>query len=241
MTPDSSRSCTPISIGASVPSPGCSLIGILAGKGDTTPSKETSGPIECQWKDCNIFVNNGEIMEHIRTCHVQSQKGKEKVVCLWTGCKVYNTPSSSKSWLDRHILFHSGDKPFRCIVAGCGARFTTQGGLERHVNSHFNAQEQSPNQKHSKHGREDTPTKLFKRKRLKQKRPAIKGKLLLMNVNIKALWTGLIDIYHIIFMVLKGHFMNIKVKVKENMLPGLTTMMMFIHLLMYMLILVWEG
>ncbi|XP_060579776.1 zinc finger protein AEBP2-like isoform X2 [Ruditapes philippinarum] len=176
VTPDSSRSCTPISIGASVPSPGCSLIGILAGKADTTPSKETSGPIECQWKDCNIFVNNGEIMEHIRTCHVQSQKGKEKVVCLWTGCKVYNTPSSSKSWLDRHILFHSGDKPFRCIVAGCGARFTTQGGLERHVNSHFNAQEQSPNQKHSKHGREDTPTKLFKRKRLKQKRPAIKVK-----------------------------------------------------------------
>lgn len=175
VTPDPSRSCTPVSIGGHIPSPVCSPVGSPLGKGDITPSKESPSLIECQWKDCVVSLNNGEIMDHIRAIHVQTQKEKEKVVCLWQGCKVYNKPASSKSWLDRHILTHSGDKPFRCIVAGCGVRFTTQGGLERHVNSHFNAQEQSPNQKHSKHGREDTPTKLFKRKRLKQKRNVIKG------------------------------------------------------------------
>ena len=34
-------------------------------------------------------------------------------VCLWKGCKVYNTPSTSHSWLQRHMLTHSGDKPFK--------------------------------------------------------------------------------------------------------------------------------
>lgn len=34
-------------------------------------------------------------------------------VCLWKGCKVYNTPSTSQSWLQRHMLTHSGDKPFK--------------------------------------------------------------------------------------------------------------------------------
>ena len=177
VTPDTSRSCTPVSVNATVPSPGWSPIGSPAIKGDVTPSKDTPAPVECQWKDCDtVVLDDGEIMDHIRVCHVSSQHGKEKVICLWKGCKVYNKPSSSKSWLDRHILTHSGDKPFRCIVDGCGIRFTSQGGLERHVNSHFNAQEQLPNQKHSKHGREDTPTKIFKRKRLKQKRRAVGGK-----------------------------------------------------------------
>ncbi|XP_052811102.1 zinc finger protein aebp2-like [Mya arenaria] len=174
VTPDPSRSSTPISLVA--PSPSCSSLGSPTGKGDATPTKETDGPIECQWKDCGNMFGGGEIMEHIRSCHVIAQKGREKFMCLWKGCKVYNKPSSSKCWLDRHILTHSGDKPFRCIVDRCGQRFTTQGGFERHVNSHFNAQEQSPNHKNPKHGREDTPTKLFKRKRLKTKRRAVKVK-----------------------------------------------------------------
>ena len=147
------------------------------GKGEPLASSESPALVKCQWKDCDITMDTDDIMEHIRTCHVQPQRKNETVVCLWAGCKVYDKKSSSKSFLDRHILSHSGDKPFRCIVEGCGARFTSQGGLERHVNSHFNAQEQSPNQKHSKHGREDTPTKLFKRKRLKQKRGIMKGKI----------------------------------------------------------------
>lgn len=37
-------------------------------------------------------------------------------VCLWKGCKVYNTPSTSQSWLQRHMLTHSGDKPFKVIT-----------------------------------------------------------------------------------------------------------------------------
>ena len=163
LTPDTSRSCTPVSCSVA-PSPG----------GKDTPCKDI--PTECQWKDCDKTLENQEIMDHIRMCHVLPQSKNETFVCLWKGCKVYDKSSCSKSWLDRHILSHSGDKPFRCIVAGCGARFTSQTGLERHVNSHFSAQEQhTPNQKSLK-GREDTPTKLLKRKRLKQKRKTTGGK-----------------------------------------------------------------
>ncbi|OXA36627.1 Zinc finger protein jing [Folsomia candida] len=72
------------------------------------------------------------------TVHVGSQsKGEVGFVCLWEGCKVFNRKSSSRSWLERHVLYHSGNKPFKCIFPGCGQSFGVQGALERHVNSHM--------------------------------------------------------------------------------------------------------
>jgi len=46
-------------------------------------------------------------------------------VCLWKGCKVYNTPSTSHSWLQRHMLTHSGDKPFKVTHTGLQTRNAT--------------------------------------------------------------------------------------------------------------------
>ncbi|CAG5102084.1 Similar to AAEL000263: Zinc finger protein jing homolog (Aedes aegypti) [Cotesia congregata] len=51
--------------------------------------------------------------------------------------------SCSRRWLERHVLSHGGNKPFRCIVDGCGNRFSSQIALERHVNNHFNQPETS--------------------------------------------------------------------------------------------------
>jgi hypothetical protein len=39
---------------------------------------------------------------------------------------VYARTSCSRSWLERHVLSHGGNKPFRCIVDGCGQRFSSQ-------------------------------------------------------------------------------------------------------------------
>ncbi|CAG2112270.1 unnamed protein product [Medioppia subpectinata] len=62
----------------------------------------------------------------------------QQYVCLWEGCKVYGKGSLSRNWLERHVLEqHSGPRPFKCIVEGCGHRFKQQSMLERHVNSHF--------------------------------------------------------------------------------------------------------
>ncbi|XP_075996800.1 zinc finger protein AEBP2-like isoform X2 [Genypterus blacodes] len=125
----------------------------------------------CCWDRCpECFKSSPDLAEHIRGLHVDGQKGGV-FVCLWKGCKVYNTPSTSQSWLQRHMLTHSGDKPFKCVVGGCTASFASQGGLARHVPSHFSQQSSSKMSSQAKL-KEESPSKagLNKRKKLKNKR-----------------------------------------------------------------------
>ncbi|XP_029969130.1 zinc finger protein AEBP2 [Salarias fasciatus] len=123
----------------------------------------------CCWDHCLLlFPSSPDLAEHIRTTHVDGQRGGV-FVCLWKGCKVYNTPSTSQSWLQRHMLTHSGDKPFKCVVGGCNATFASQGGLARHVPTHFSSQ----GSKLANQGRvkEESPSKagLSKRRKMKNK------------------------------------------------------------------------
>ncbi|CAL8324113.1 unnamed protein product [Lota lota] len=125
----------------------------------------------CCWDHCHLQnPSSPDLAEHIRATHVDGQRGGV-FVCLWKGCKVYNTPSTSHSWLQRHMLTHSGDKPFKCVVGGCNATFASQGGLARHVPTHFSSQGSS---RLGGHGRlkEESPSKagLNKRRKLKSKR-----------------------------------------------------------------------
>lgn len=136
---------------------------------DYNCNKETV--THCKWKNCDIVLDPDLLMAHIREKHVESQEGSEAYVCYWDGCKVYAKRSCSMSWLERHILTHSGDKPFKCIVDGCDMRFPSHHGLERHVNSHFNTQQ--PAAPKPAKLREDTPTKLWKKKKMKRKRPQL--------------------------------------------------------------------
>uniref|UniRef100_A0A3Q1J015 C2H2-type domain-containing protein n=1 Tax=Anabas testudineus TaxID=64144 RepID=A0A3Q1J015_ANATE len=138
-------------------------------------SASSSGPktvaYACCWDLCpQCFNSSPDLAEHIRGIHVDGQRGGV-FVCLWKGCKVYNTPSTSQSWLQRHMLTHSGDKPFKCVVGGCNASFASQGGLARHVPSHFSQQSCSKMSSQAKL-KEDSPSKagLNKRKKLKNKR-----------------------------------------------------------------------
>ncbi|KAM9845551.1 zinc finger protein aebp2-like [Aulostomus maculatus] len=122
----------------------------------------------CCWDQCLLqFPSSPDLAEHIRATHVDGQRGGV-FVCLWKGCKVYNTPSTSQSWLQRHMLTHSGDKPFKCVVGGCNATFASQGGLARHVPTHFSSQSSS---KVSSQGRvkEESPSKAGLNKRRRQK------------------------------------------------------------------------
>ncbi|CAB1313350.1 unnamed protein product [Coregonus sp. 'balchen'] len=126
----------------------------------------------CCWDQCGLcFTCSPDLAEHIRGVHVDGQRGgvgRTRVfVCLWKGCKVYNTPSTSQSWLQRHMLTHSGDKPFKCVVGGCNASFASQGGLARHVPTHFSQQSSS---KLSSQGRlkEESPSKAGLNKRKKR-------------------------------------------------------------------------
>lgn len=125
----------------------------------------------CCWDHCHAcFSSSPDLADHIRSIHVDGQRGGV-FVCLWKGCKVYNTPSTSQSWLQRHMLTHSGDKPFKCVVGGCNASFASQGGLARHVPTHFSQQNSSKVASQPK-AKEESPSKagMNKRRKLKNKR-----------------------------------------------------------------------
>ncbi|XP_035223459.1 uncharacterized protein LOC118196155 [Stegodyphus dumicola] len=122
----------------------------------------------CKWLNCNRTADANttatDLVDHIRQCHVQSQPDDSKsYVCLWVGCKVYERPSCSRSWLERHVLLHGGSKPFRCIVDGCNQRFSSEVVLQRHVNSHFP-------QSRSNKGSDHANGRLCRRKRHKHRR-----------------------------------------------------------------------
>nr|XP_033187695.1 uncharacterized protein LOC117155622 [Bombus vancouverensis nearcticus] len=100
----------------------------------------------CRWDKCEeSFESSGELLEHLQVAHINTQTGGDNFVCQWQGCKVQGRSSCSRRWLERHVLSHGGNKPFRCIVDGCGSRFSSQTALERHVNGHFNQPETSNN------------------------------------------------------------------------------------------------
>ncbi|KAJ8387671.1 hypothetical protein AAFF_G00151020 [Aldrovandia affinis] len=152
-------------------SSGRSTPAMMNGQGSATPSSAKSVAYTCCWDQCHVCFNSSpDLAEHIRSLHVDGQRGGV-FVCLWKGCKVYNTPSTSQSWLQRHMLTHSGDKPFKCVVGGCNASFASQGGLARHVPTHF-SQQNSSKLSSQPRLKEESPSKagLNKRRKLKNKR-----------------------------------------------------------------------
>ncbi|KAM9467396.1 zinc finger protein AEBP2 isoform 2-T2 [Clarias gariepinus] len=154
----------------STASSGRSTPAMMNGHGGAAPASTKGSSYPCCWDLCPLlFTSSPDLAEHIRSVHVDGQRGGV-FVCLWKGCKVYNTPSTSQSWLQRHMLSHSGDKPFKCVVGGCNATFASQGGLARHVPTHFSSQNSSKLSSQAKL-KEESPSKagINKRRKLKNK------------------------------------------------------------------------
>ncbi|KAM4675279.1 zinc finger protein AEBP2 isoform 2-T2 [Discoglossus pictus] len=169
MDSEDSISSTLMDVDSTISS-GRSTPAMIIGHGMATSSTKSIS-YNCCWDQCQAcFGSSPDLADHIRSIHVDGQRGGV-FVCFWKGCKVYNTPSTSQSWLQRHMLTHSGDKPFKCVVGGCNASFASQGGLARHVPTHFSQQNSSKVSNHLK-SKEESPSKagLNKRRKLKNKR-----------------------------------------------------------------------
>ncbi|XP_068959636.1 ras-responsive element-binding protein 1 isoform X2 [Petaurus breviceps papuanus] len=74
-------------------------------------------------------------------------------------CSICGKSLSSASSLDRHMLVHSGERPYKCSV--CGQSFTTNGNMHRHMKIH----EKDPNSTTT-----TTPPSPLKRRRMTSKR-----------------------------------------------------------------------
>lgn len=102
---------------------------------------ERSSPMitaSCLWVDCKAALSSDQsLLEHILSVHVRSSSGGQLYACQWRGCKVQGRKSSSRNWLERHVILHGEPKPFRCIVESCEQRFHSQPALQRHVNAHL--------------------------------------------------------------------------------------------------------
>jgi hypothetical protein len=95
---------------------------------------------KCLWHRCRFSIDadksNDELIEHVKSKHIQSQKSCKKFRCLWTGCNVYEKPSSSFMWLERHVTDHIDTRPFSCVFSGCNKKFRTETELGRHCELH---------------------------------------------------------------------------------------------------------
>ncbi|KAG7159473.1 ras-responsive element-binding protein 1-like isoform X3 [Homarus americanus] len=97
------------------------------GEGDAGVTGSFVCPV-CQ----EVLSSQHEFTQHIRKHnHVLETDNGTKVYC----CGICKKQLSSNSSLDRHMLVHSGERPFRCHI--CGTHFTTNGNMHRHIRGHY--------------------------------------------------------------------------------------------------------
>lgn len=79
-----------------------------------------------------VLPSQHDFTQHIRKHnHVVEGDNGTKMYC----CGICQKQLSSNSSLDRHMLVHSGERPFRCHI--CGTHFTTNGNMHRHIRGHL--------------------------------------------------------------------------------------------------------
>lgn len=68
----------------------------------------------------------GQVSAAAAAAAAQSRDSNPSYRCLWSGCKVFDRRSCSRSWLEKHVPTHGGRFAFACIVDGCRMRFSSQ-------------------------------------------------------------------------------------------------------------------
>ncbi|XP_064211397.1 ras-responsive element-binding protein 1 isoform X1 [Tribolium castaneum] len=77
-----------------------------------------------------MLTSQHEFTLHIRSHNNETEAQDDKGFT----CRICFKVLSSSSSLDRHVLVHSGERPFHCRY--CGDTFTTNGNMHRHMRTH---------------------------------------------------------------------------------------------------------
>ncbi|XP_021695007.1 zinc finger protein 236 isoform X3 [Aedes aegypti] len=88
-----------------------------------------------------ISMTKHDFTEHIRSHNnsktgASGDNGEGQFVC-----KICSKVLSSASSLDRHVLVHTGERPFNCKY--CNLTFTTNGNMHRHMRTHKQSERES--------------------------------------------------------------------------------------------------
>ncbi|XP_034366024.1 ras-responsive element-binding protein 1 isoform X2 [Arvicanthis niloticus] len=96
------------------------------GRRNQETKEEKKSSYNCPLCD-NICTTQHQLTMHIRQ-HNTDTGGADHA------CSICGKSLSSASSLDRHMLVHSGERPYKCTV--CGQSFTTNGNMHRHMKIH---------------------------------------------------------------------------------------------------------
>ncbi|XP_041376767.1 ras-responsive element-binding protein 1-like [Gigantopelta aegis] len=96
------------------------------------------------------LTTNHDLTVHIRSHNTSSLSSQANT------CTICGKILSSQSSLDRHMLVHSGERPFKCKI--CKMSFTTNGNMHRHSRIH---KKDDPSLQGVKGGPRKSKTKMF--------------------------------------------------------------------------------
>lgn len=115
------------------------------------PHQQTNEVMTCLWID-PISNNNGNAVSTKQPCGKQFRILQELVThlsdehvsacdsnvhtCYWQDCQRDGHPFKAKYKLVNHIRVHTGERPFPCLVPGCGKLFARSENLKIHKRTH---------------------------------------------------------------------------------------------------------
>lgn len=96
----------------------------------------------CKWlvghatgaiEPCGVCVSSAsDLTKHIIEQHIGSRQ--KEYTCYWHGCDRCQRPFSQRQKITRHIVVHTGDRPFKCTL--CDYACSEEAVLKQHLRTH---------------------------------------------------------------------------------------------------------